>query len=81
LPGPKPVLAYLSRYAHRVAIANRRLIAADETNVTFRWKDYRLQGGSRYKAVTLSVHEFIPRFAKAFPSRRSLPAVRQHFTV
>ena len=37
--GPEAVLAYLSRYTHRVAIANSRLIALDERGVTFRWKD------------------------------------------
>jgi Putative transposase. len=42
--GPQAVLAYLSRYTHRVAIANRRLIACDRTRVTFRWKDYRAEG-------------------------------------
>ncbi len=37
--GPEAVLAYLSRYTHRVAISNRRLLAFDETGVTFRYKD------------------------------------------
>jgi len=46
--GPRAVLAYLSRYTHRVAISNRRLIAADHTGVTFRWKDYRVEGPGRY---------------------------------
>ena len=45
--GPKTVLAYLSRYTHRVAIANSRLIACDRTGVTFRWKDYRAEGRVR----------------------------------
>ena len=36
--GPAAVLAYLSRYTHRVAIANSRLIALDERGVTFKWK-------------------------------------------
>src|SRR5260221_10195125 len=36
--GPEAVLAYLSRYTHRVAIANSRLIAFDEDSVTFEWK-------------------------------------------
>ena len=45
--GPQAVLAYLSRYTHRVAISNRRLISADETGVTFRWKDYRIEGHAR----------------------------------
>jgi hypothetical protein len=60
--GPQAVLAYLSRYTHRVAISNRRLISADETGVTFSWKDYRTEGSGRYKTMTLSTHEFIRRF-------------------
>ena len=44
---PKTVLAYLSRYTHRVAISNRRLIAADKTSVTFKYKDYRIEGPGR----------------------------------
>ena len=60
--GPQAVLAYLSRYTHRVAISNRRLISANETGVTFRWKDYRTEGPGRYKTMTLSTHEFIRRF-------------------
>jgi Putative transposase/Transposase zinc-binding domain len=60
--GPQAVLAYLSRYTHRVAISNRRLISANDTGVTFRWKDYRIEGHARYKAMTLPIHEFIRRF-------------------
>ena len=60
--GPKAVLAYLARYTHRIAISNRRLIAADETAVTFRWKDYRIEGRDRYKVMTLATDEFIRRF-------------------
>jgi hypothetical protein len=60
--GPEAVLAYLSRYTHRVAIANSRLIAFDEQGVTFRWKDYRLAGRDRYKQMTLATDEFIRRF-------------------
>ena len=60
--GPQAVLAYLSRYTHRVAISNRRLIAADKTGVTFTWKDYRIEGPGRYKTMTLPTHEFIRRF-------------------
>jgi hypothetical protein len=56
------VLAYLSRYTHRVAISNRRLIALDERGVTFRWKDYRSTGKTRYKAMTLGADEFMRRF-------------------
>jgi hypothetical protein len=54
--GPQAVLAYLSRYTHRVAISNRRLISADERGVTFRWKDYRIEGPGRYKTMTLPTH-------------------------
>jgi putative transposase/transposase-like zinc-binding protein len=60
--GPKAVLAYLSRYTHRVAISNRRLIAADTNTVTFKVKDYRIEGPGRYKTMTLDAHEFIRRF-------------------
>ena len=60
--GPEAVLAYLSRYTHRVAISNRRLISADERGVTFRWKDYRIEGPGRYTTMTLPTHEFIRRF-------------------
>jgi hypothetical protein len=60
--GPEAVLAYLSRYTHRVAIANSRLIACDHTGVTFRWKDYRAKGCERYKVMTLARDEFIRRF-------------------
>jgi len=56
-------LRYLARYTHRVAISNRRLISADDKGVTFKWKDYRLEGQERYKkAMTLHPHEFIRRF-------------------
>jgi hypothetical protein len=57
--GPEAVLAYLSRYTHRVAISNRRLIAADERSVTFKVKDYRLEGPDRFKTMTLATGEFI----------------------
>jgi len=60
--GPKQVLRYLARYTHRVAISNRRLIACDNNGVTFKWKDYRIQGPDRYKVMTLATHEFIRRF-------------------
>jgi Putative transposase/Transposase zinc-binding domain len=60
--GPDAVLAYLSRYTHRVAIANSRLIALDDGGVTFRWKDYRAKGHDRMKLMTLAVDEFIRRF-------------------
>jgi hypothetical protein len=60
--GPEAVLAYLSRYTHRVAISNRRLIALDENGVTFNYKDYRADGQARHKVMTLATNEFIRRF-------------------
>jgi len=64
--GPEAVLAYLSRYTHRVAISNSRLVSHDERGVTFRWKDYRARHGAKgrawIKTMTLSVDEFIRRF-------------------
>jgi hypothetical protein len=60
--GPQAVLAYLSRYTHRVAISNRRLIGFDEDQVTFRYKDYRRGGADRQQVMTLPADEFIRRF-------------------
>ena len=60
--GPEAVLRYLSRYTHRIAISNRRLISADNGGVAFRWKDYRVEGPGRWKTMTLSPFEFIRRF-------------------
>ncbi len=60
--GPKAVLEYLSRYTHRVAISNRRLVAHDQHGVTFTWKDYRAKHHKRYKTMTLTAEEFIRRF-------------------
>jgi hypothetical protein len=60
--GPKAVLSYLSRYTHRVAISNSRLITMDEHGVSFRWKDYRTKGRTRYKTMTLDPGEFMRRF-------------------
>ena len=60
--GPEAVLAYLSRYTHRVAISNSRLLRLDDRGVTFRWKDYRSKGSARRKTMTLSTDEFIRRF-------------------
>ena len=60
--GPDAVLAYLSRYTHRVAISNSRLIRFDRNGVTFRWKDYRAKGRDRQKVMTLAPGEFIRRF-------------------
>jgi hypothetical protein len=56
------VLAYLARYTHRVAISSSRLVAADETGVTFKCKDYRVEGPGRYKTMTVAPAEFIRRF-------------------
>ena len=60
--GPEAVLAYLSRYTHRVAISNTRLISADAQTVAFRWKDYRIRTGDRHKIMRLATGEFIRRF-------------------
>ena len=60
--GPEQVLRYLSRYTHRVAISNCRLVSIDDNGVAFRWKDYRIDGPERWKTMTLSPHEFIRRF-------------------
>jgi hypothetical protein len=59
--GPEAALAYQSRYTHRVAIANGRLITSDPQGVTFKWKDYRIKGRDRYKQMTLATDEFIRR--------------------
>ena len=60
--GPEAVLAYLSRYTHRVAISNSRLIALDDNEVTFKWKDYRVKDGDMHKTMALPIAEFIRRF-------------------
>jgi hypothetical protein len=60
--GPEAVLAYLSRYTHRVAISNSRLISFDQRGVTFRYKDYRRSGADRQQVMTLESGEFIRRF-------------------
>ena len=60
--GPEAVLAYLSRYTHRVAISNSRLIAFDDRGVAFTWKDYRAKRRDRQKVMTLATDEFIRRF-------------------
>lgn len=60
--GPDAVLAYLSRYTHRVAISNRRLVRVDADGVAFRYKDYRAGHRERWKTMTLTPHEFIRRF-------------------
>jgi hypothetical protein len=60
--GPEQVLAYLSRYTHRVAISNSRLLSADASGVTFKYKDYRVEGPERHKTMTLEPGEFMRRF-------------------
>ena len=60
--GPQAVLAYLARYTHRVAISNSRLIAIDQADVTFKWKDYRIKGRDQLRTMTLDAAEFIRRF-------------------
>src|SRR5262249_41845012 len=70
--GPEQVLAYLSRYTHRVAISNSRLLSVDADGVTFKYKDYRLEGPERYTTMTFEAGEFIRRFLmhvlpKGFP--------------
>lgn len=57
---PEHVLAYLGRYTHRVAIGNSRLVGADDTSVSFRWRDYA--NASAPKLMTLDGQEFIRRF-------------------
>src|SRR6185503_5922180 len=58
--GPQQVLEYLGRYTHRVAISNQRLLALQQDQVSFRWKDYRHP--QRPKVMTVSAAEFIRRF-------------------
>jgi hypothetical protein len=60
--GPEAVLAYLSRYTHRVALSNSRLISMDERGITFRWKDYRATAKVRHQTMTLRPEEFMRRF-------------------
>ena len=60
--GPEQVLAYLARYTHRVAIGNSRLVSADEKGITFKYKDYRIEGPGRYKTMTVPPGEFMRRF-------------------
>ena len=60
--GPNTVFSYLSRYTHRVALSNSRLVSFDERGVRFRYKDYRAQHRERWKTMTLPADEFIRRF-------------------
>ena len=73
--GPKQVLRYLSRYTHRVAISNRRLVAADDAGLAFRWKDYRIEGSGRWKTMRLHPHEFTRRFLFARAAQRLPPVL------
>ena len=66
--GPEAVLAYLSRYTHRVAISNSRLVSADAETVAFRWKDYRIKNGDRQKTMRLATGEFIVSVSSLPPS-------------
>ena len=80
--GPDAVLAYLSRYTHRIAIANSRLVAFDGERVTFKSKDYRTKADARYKLMTLVTDQSIlllpdPRAARRVPSHPSLRPLRQ----
>jgi putative transposase len=70
--GPEAVLAYLARYTHRVAISNRRLIAADAMDITFKYKHYRIQGPERYKLMTLAPRQRLA-IAAATPNLIPMP--------
>lgn len=72
------MLAYLARYTHRVAISNRRLIAFDESSVTFRYKDYRHNGADRQQIMTLAADEFIRRFLIHVLPRGFLHRIRHY---
>jgi Putative transposase/Transposase zinc-binding domain len=81
--GPEQVLRFLSRYTHRVAISNRRLVAGDDDAIAFRWKDYRVNGPDRWKTMRLHsprVHQALPaaRAAQGFPPHPPLRALRRH---
>jgi Putative transposase len=62
MAGPVPVLRYLGRYTHRVAISNHRLVSFDGEQVTFRWKDYAR--GNKQRLMTLSSSEFLRRYVQ-----------------
>src|SRR3546814_3257809 len=57
--GPEAVLAYLSRYTHRVAISKSSLLRFDDPGVTFRYKDYRKAGAGRKQVMTLAADDFL----------------------
>lgn len=60
--GPQQALEYLGRYTHRVAISNQRLLAVNNGQVTFQWKDYRHKNRQKSRVLTLAAEEFIRRF-------------------
>jgi len=60
--GPQQVLEYLGRYTHRVALSNQRILKADDSGVTFQWKDYRQRDKYKSRTMTISAEEFIRRF-------------------
>ena len=71
--GPEHVLHYLARYTHRVAISNHRILAVNDSQVTFRWKDYAHH--NKQRTMTLTCEEFLRRFLqhllpKGFPRIR-----------
>ena len=71
--GPEHVLHYLARYTHRVAISNHRLLNVTDTEVSFRWKDYKHR--SKRRVMTLSHEEFLRRFLQhVLP--RGFPRIR-----
>src|ERR1700739_1515633 len=75
--GPEQGRRYISRSPHRVAISNPRLVAADNTSIAFRWKDYRINGPGRWKTMRLHPHEFIRRFLMhVLP--KGLPRIRHY---
>ena len=58
--GPGKALEYLSRYTHRVAISNQRLVSVEQGQVTFRWRDSA--HGNQQRLLTLALYEFLCRF-------------------
>jgi hypothetical protein len=67
IQNPQHVLTYLARYTHRVAISNHRLVALENGQVTFRYKDY--QRGHRLRTLTLEAVEFLRRLMLHVPPR------------
>jgi len=60
--GPLQALEYLGRYTHRVALSNERLLAVQNGQITFQWKDYRHKDKQKSRVMKLSAEEFIRRF-------------------